>query len=104
MSFQISNPDFNQLPSEPLLSLDSGHKTLQVTLQQNHEIISTYLLPLLESSRENFLRWVRCVIAYLDCEKMYSIMFWNLTFVPNFLEYRLYASFIRFYKFLLSLT
>ena len=28
MIVQISNPDFNQLPSEPLLSLDSGHKTL----------------------------------------------------------------------------
>ena len=66
--------------------------------------MSTFFLPLLDSSRDHFLRWVRSVIAFLDCEKMYSIMFWNLGFITNFLEYRLYASFIRFYKFLISLT
>ncbi|CAD8200306.1 unnamed protein product [Paramecium pentaurelia] len=100
----IVNPDFSLLPNEPQFSLDNGHKTLQQTLQTNHQIISTFFLPLLDNSRESFLRWVRSVIAFIDCEKMYSIMFWNLSFIPNFLEYRLYASFIRLYKFLISLN
>ncbi|CAD8109421.1 unnamed protein product [Paramecium sonneborni] len=100
----IVNPDFNLLPNEPKLSLDNGHKALQQTLQTNHQIISTFFLPMLDNSRENFLRWVKSVIAFIDCEKMYSIMFWNLSNIPNFLEYRLYASFIRLYKFLISLN
>ncbi|CAD8208094.1 unnamed protein product [Paramecium octaurelia] len=100
----IVNPDFNLLPNEPQLSLDNVHKVLQQTLQKNHLIISTFILPLLENSKEPFLRWVRSVIAFIDCEKIYSIMFWNLNFIPNFLEYRLYASFIRLYKFLISLN
>ncbi|CAK61405.1 unnamed protein product (macronuclear) [Paramecium tetraurelia] len=100
----IVNPDFNLLPNEPQLSLDNVHKVLQQTLQKNHLIISTFILPLLDNSKEPFLRWVRSVIAFIDCEKIYSIMFWNLNFIPNFLEYRLYASFIRLYKFLISLN
>ncbi|CAD8085778.1 unnamed protein product [Paramecium primaurelia] len=100
----IVNPDFSLLPNEPQLSLDNVHKVLQQTIQKNHLIISTFILNLLDNSKEPFLRWVRSVIAYIDCEKVYSIMFWNLNFIPNFLEYRLYASFIRLYKFLISLN
>ncbi|CAD8198564.1 unnamed protein product [Paramecium pentaurelia] len=100
----IVNPDFSLLPNEPQLSLDNVHKVLQQTIQKNHLIISTFILNLLDNSKEPFLRWVRSVIAFIDCEKIYSIMFWNLNFIPNFLEYRLYASFIRLYKFLISLN
>lgn len=38
----------------------------------------------------------------MDVEKLYSIMFWNLNFIPNFIEGRLYATLIRVYKFLIS--
>lgn len=101
---QIVDPDFKNLPNEPPTSNNKGIQALQECCNGIMNSLVNFFssLNLDPTHTDRFSRWVRTVLAYLDCEKLYGIIFWNLTFIPNFVECRVNASLVRYYKFLMS--
>ncbi|KAM3129213.1 hypothetical protein pb186bvf_018688 [Paramecium bursaria] len=99
----VSHPDFTLLPDQPIKSNEKTLRSLQDALLQFREVLTNYFSAIRENQRDYFGRWVRLVLGFCDCEKMYAILFWSIN-IPGFLECRLFASLVRAYKFLLSFT
>lgn len=98
------NPDFVNLPNIPPISNDPSIMYLQTCVDNILNVLVRFFgnLNLDEGLTDPFSRYGRTVLAFLDCEKLYAIIFWNLNFIPLFVECRVNASLIRYYKFFIS--
>jgi hypothetical protein len=98
------HPDFVNLPNNPPISNDPSVGPLERCVEGVLNTLIKFFcdLNLDEGLTDPFSRYGRTVLAFLDCEKLYGIIFWNLNFIPLFVECRVNASIIRFYKLFIS--
>lgn len=101
----LTSLPFEELGSSLELSENKVERLLQDHLLEQNSLMITYFDELnaqIDDHKYNFKEFIRITSLFLQLEKLYFHQYWEFDVLKDFILNRLFASFVRFFKFLQS--